>query len=355
LSLQNVIRLFFGKGPQEGRDIDRLMKKYGTNRAYTEHYWRHIVRNHKDNPLFDSYLESELGSLNRSRDYIRALCDHFDDKDLFQGKECLDIGCSSGNSLIAFMESGAARAVGIEVSPGRYETALLNTGGCPEAIRSGVQLLNADVQTIDPGQVGRCDVIFCNSVLEHVSNPDVTIRKICLLMKDLPRAFAFVKIWNYQYPKTVLHEPHYDLPGLTLLPYELAKDYYLHCRKDSGIDYEVYHWHDHDYYQARFTASGKNCGLYAATEPTPAKIDCLCLEAAGLLELFEETCSRYHISGAMRLEIRPYLETYLSEISERVETCRRTGSQEVIQAFWHRYGMHVMDMIITNRQETTRN
>ncbi|MGC2063330.1 MAG: methyltransferase domain-containing protein [Thermodesulfovibrionales bacterium] len=339
-----------GKKALEDSHVDRLMRKYGTNRAYTEYFWNHFNEIHKHNKMFDIYLETELGSLNRSRNHTGAFCEYFGDRTLFSGKECLDIGCSSGNSLIAFAEREAARAIGIEVSSGRYKTALVNAAGCPETLRSRLQLLNADIQTIDPGHLGSFDIIFCNDVLEHVVNPAEVVEKICLLMKDLPGAFTFVNLRNFQNPRNVLHEPHYDMPCLSLLPYELAVQYYNCCRQDTALAYEVRQWDTFENYRAMFEVHGKRCTFFGETVPALSVIDQVVSEAREIQPIFENYCREHRVPDNLRISMNNYLLEYLSGIEDMGRACNEDHGIQLMQAFYLKYGVFNIDMMIMNKE-----
>lgn len=348
-ALQNITKLFRGRKALK-KTIDRLTSTYGTNRAYTEYYWNHLISLHKHNKMFDIYIETELGSLNRSRDHVRAFCAYFGDKALFSGKACLDIGCSSGNSLIAFAEHGAARAVGLEVSSGRYQTALVNAAGCPDAVRSVLQPLHADIQTIAPAQLGSFDIIFCNDVLEHVADPVAAVEKICLLLKDLPTAFAYVNLRNFQNPRTVLHEPHYDIPCLSLLPYDLAVQYYNWCRQDPTVPYEVFRWDTLENYRTMFEASGKQCTFFGEAAPGLSVIDQLFGEMADLQPALEQYCREHSVPDDIRISVGSYLSGYVSEMQLLGQACREDPGGQLLQLFYQKYGVMNIDMLITNRK-----
>lgn len=125
---------------KKNETLDSLIEKYGTNRGYTAHFLNHMLANHKNNPQFDLYMESELGSLKRSRAFAKSLCKEFYNDNLFFGKDCLDIGSSAGNTLIMFIESGADKAVGIEIDEGRYQTALININECTKNTNGKIQM-----------------------------------------------------------------------------------------------------------------------------------------------------------------------------------------------------------------------
>src|SRR5262249_20835713 len=104
------------------------------------------------------------------------------------------------------------------------------------------------------------DLIFCVDVLEHVPGWSRVIDRIADAL--VPGGAAFVSIHNAQHPASVLSEPHYGLPGLTLLPHQDARACWEQVRGALGntLDYEVYEWPSH----ATLRAAAQGLGLTVA-------------------------------------------------------------------------------------------
>ena len=102
--------------------IDLLCDRFPlVPRSYVALYLeRTIVEHHIENPLIERYLEAELGSIAKYRELIRGFAAQG-----FQiaGQSVLDIGCSNGALPLACLGEGAASAMGIDVSPGRLDSA----------------------------------------------------------------------------------------------------------------------------------------------------------------------------------------------------------------------------------------
>jgi SAM-dependent methyltransferase len=325
-----------------------LLQRYGTNRKYTELFLDHMLRNHKDSPQFDLYVDAELGSLNRSREFIKSLCKKFGSPRLFSGKACLDIGSSAGNTLIAFTEYGASRATGIEISPQRFQTALVNIQECPQETRGKIQMWQDDIQNEEITRLGQFDVIFCSDVLEHVANPSLAIKQICSLLKDTAEAFAYVKLRNFQHPQSVRHEPHYDFPGMVLLPQERAQAYFDLYRPDPKLDYEVQHWMSFSAYQDFFHSSGKVCGYFGGIHPDPSSLNHIEQEANLVAVEFDRFCKARHLDSALAKEIRYQIDLYLEKLKARITNCRSSGSKQLLEEFFLEYVIYEIIMLISN-------
>ncbi len=340
----------FAPRPAVPTDVAGLIRRYGTNPAYTKHYWNHVRETHAAHPRFDLIVEAELGGRMRSHEHIRFLSRYFHDRRLIRGKDCLDIGCSSGHALVAFREQGARRAVGVEVDEGRLATAALNIDGCPSSVRKGIQLIQSGIETIGPVQLGRFDVIFCNDVLEHVADRSAALTQIARLLNDGPAAFAFVSLHNCSHPLNVLHEPHYDMPGLTIMPRDLAERLFLLFRTDESLRYEVNDWASFAECRAQFSAQNKNCALFPPSPPDDAEIDGILSLAGEIRPRFDGRCQSAKVPDILRKQAGEFIDGYLLELETAARTVHSGASPEAREAFHQRFGSRVLNMIVTNRR-----
>jgi SAM-dependent methyltransferase len=308
-----------------------------------------MLNHHKENPLFDLYMESELGSLKRTRVFIESLCHNLGNPGLFGGKECLDVGSSAGNSLIAFIERGAQRAAGIEISLERYETATINIQECHPDIKAKIQMIHEDIQNATVASLGQFDIIFCTDVLEHVSDLQKAIQNLCRLLKSAPESFAYVKLRNYQHPENVFHEPHYDLPGMVLLPPEWAHKYFEFCQADRGLHYEVNEWKSFFEYQELFQSCGKECSFFGPLNPQPSLISEIERRAKVLVTEFDRFQETHAVPPDLEKEIRKSLNLYLKKMQRLVLEYGEGGSSELLERFYLEYGIYEIIMLVTNK------
>jgi 2-polyprenyl-3-methyl-5-hydroxy-6-metoxy-1,4-benzoquinol methylase len=337
-----------GKSLPRRKLLDSLIKKYGTNKEYTAIFLDHILTHYKDNPRYEVYLDAELGALKRSRELIKSLSQKFENDHLFRGKDCLDIGSSAGNSLIAFVENGAARATGIEICEGRYQTASINVNGCKDEIRGKIQMLREDIQNEEINGIGQFDIIFCTDVLEHVQEPRQTIKQICRLLKNSPEAFAYIRLRNFQHPENVIHEPHYDFPGMVLLPEELSKAYYECCKPSDPIDYEALHWRSFYDYQTMFKSFGKKCTLFDKINPEASCIVYVEDEIKKLLLAFDEFSEKHSLDRSLKKEIDKYIDAYRTRIETSIHEYRSAEDRLLLEMFYVNFVVYDLVMLVTN-------
>lgn len=331
--------------------INKLIKKYGTNREFTKLYIDHMNRNFKNHPQFDLYIDSELGSLKRSIKTMDSLCQLYKNSKLFLNKECLDIGCSSGNALIAFVEKGAAKATGIDIEKGRIKTASINVGACPRRMNNKIQIFNDDIQNVNLiEKIGQFDIIFCTDVLEHVENPDQAVEQICRLLKDTEEAFAYLSLRNYLHPRNILHEPHYDLPGMILLPYELAKQYFDIVKgNNSKEEYGVYHWKSFFDYQNMFNNFGKRCMLHNSFDSkTSAIIASIEEEAKEILCNFNDFWGKQDLDTQLKKDILHYINDYLVVMKSLISKYNSTNDKDLLERIYLNYVIYDIELIITH-------
>ena len=188
---------------------------------------------HEGNPRIMTYVESDLGAAGRARELIRGLVAGGAVR--VAGAQCLDIGCSNGALLIAAQAEGARAGVGIDFDPRRLESARRVGLG-----RKQLEFLQLDAST-EP-LPGTFDTIFCNDVLEHVSDWRQLLRHAATALA--PGGTMFLSLHNARQPSVVLSEPHYGVPGLVLLPPADAAACWYRVRAVVGgtLDYEVTSW-----------------------------------------------------------------------------------------------------------------
>jgi 2-polyprenyl-3-methyl-5-hydroxy-6-metoxy-1,4-benzoquinol methylase len=182
------------------------------------------------NPRVLEYLDAELGLPGRSLVTLDALVKS---GVRVRDARCLDVGCSNGALLLAARTLGAGRCVGIDASAARLNSARMVCAG------SGIEFLEGDARDELPADF---DLVFCVDVLEHVPGWPRAIERIAKALT--PAGAAFVSIHNGRHPASVLSEPHYGVPGLTLLPHDEARACWELVRGALGntLDYEVYEW-----------------------------------------------------------------------------------------------------------------
>ena len=227
--------------------IAKTIIKYDVSREYVQRYIDHLYHNHRKNPRAFAYFEAEMSLYKKTLDYLMLIRKSFS-RD-FRGLDILDVGCGSGYSLRAFAELGAKSIFGLEIDQGRCES-------CKYVCQShGV---NAEVvygSILDPEIVlklgKKFDLIICFDVLEHLRSIEKAVESFTLLLK--PGGYVLSTMGNRYFPEMMLHEPHYHLPGMTLLSRSTAELYYNALY--SG-NYDVYDWKTRGELEAIFQKYG---------------------------------------------------------------------------------------------------
>jgi len=156
-----------------------------------DRYWtEHTVRSE----AFTSAEESKRYLQWRSEEYplFRELSGLYGDH---AGQTVLDYGCGPGNDLVGFaLYSGAARIVGVDVSPTALELArgrVALHGARPDRVEL-VQISDAD-PTI-PLADGSIDFLSCQGVLHHTSDPEAILGELHRVLR--PGATGTVMVYN---------------------------------------------------------------------------------------------------------------------------------------------------------------
>jgi len=141
------------------------------------------------------------------------------------GIRALDVGCGDAGVPIAIAEAGAARVAGIEPD----EASLARGRVRAEEHGVAADLRHGFAEQL-PFEDGSFDLVILDNVLEHVRDRRRTLAEAHrvlasrgLLYMVTPKPFALLSLAS---------DPHYQIPGLVLLPPRLQKWYFerIHSR-----------------------------------------------------------------------------------------------------------------------------
>jgi methionine biosynthesis protein MetW len=105
-------------------------------------------------------------------------------------RRVLDLGCASG-ALGAALKARGAYVVGVESDP-EYAA---------RAREQLDQVVEADLETLDPAPLGRFDVVVAGDVLEHLQDPWTVLRRFAEIVE--PHGTVVVSLPNVRHWETV--------------------------------------------------------------------------------------------------------------------------------------------------------
>jgi len=105
--------------------------------------------------------------------------------DVFKDKVCLDAGCGGGRASVMMCELGAKHVVAIDASEDNCETVMRIREELPIAV------YNSSILDLDYDE--EFDIVWCNGVLHHTTNPTEGLRNLVKALK--PNGF----MWLYLY------------------------------------------------------------------------------------------------------------------------------------------------------------
>jgi 2-polyprenyl-3-methyl-5-hydroxy-6-metoxy-1,4-benzoquinol methylase len=192
------------------------------------------------------------------------------EEDARQTKSYLDIGCAYGGFLMAFASRGYA-VTGIEMDEkfARLGRVNLESSGFPVSISPG-DFLSDGIPAGEP----MFDLITCNDVIEHVSNPEACLRKICRLLK--PGGAAYIASPNKLSIPNVRSDVHCQRFGLNLLDYFRARAAYI--MYTDYPHYEVSDFYEPEWYVNTARSAGAQAEIVydnSVTFDAPAEIGML--------------------------------------------------------------------------------
>jgi SAM-dependent methyltransferase len=139
------------------------------------------------------------------------------------GKQVLDVGCSAG-LITREIAQQASFTIGVEIAADAVAHAARHArGGALAFVHGSAERLPFAAETFD--------LVICNHVYEHVTDPDALLREIERVLR--PRGVCwFAAGHTFQ-----LIEPHYRLPLLSLMPRRWAGALMRLFRR--GADYDI--------------------------------------------------------------------------------------------------------------------
>lgn len=160
--------------------------------------------------LYSSYALSTVDRGDSLRRFIESLTP-------IKDKRYLDVGCAYGGFPVAFHAAGAREVVGFDYNADFLKYALLLREDYGHPIRfEQASILEEGLAE----RFGRFDIISCNDVIEHVSDPGRALSNLASLLN--PGGLLCMEIPNRWSAAFVLKDGHFYKYALTSLPKYLA-------------------------------------------------------------------------------------------------------------------------------------
>lgn len=172
-----------------------------------------------DDAEFESYLRFNVEAVHRGLGVAELLSRYTDLNNAF----VLDIGAGSGGLTIAMAHSGAS-VTAIEPDETRrrwWRSRIAGHGARATLIDSVAEAL--------PFKDGTFDIVLCDSVIEHVRDPAVTIREIARVLRRGGVVYLVspnkTSLWN------VWRDPHYRKFAVVMMPRRVGTFYIERVRR----------------------------------------------------------------------------------------------------------------------------
>lgn len=126
----------------------------------------------------------------------------------------LEIGCGEGGNLVAFLNAGCKKIVGVDLSKGKISNAnvffqKLNTS-------SEYKFINDNIYNISSKDIGQFDIILTRDVLEHIHNQQLFMEYILQFLKSDGKIFLGFPPWYNPFGG---HQQMCESRFLSKLPY----------------------------------------------------------------------------------------------------------------------------------------
>ncbi|AYB47121.1 class I SAM-dependent methyltransferase [Paenibacillus lautus] len=272
-------------------------------RATTPSFKEEVINFFQDgisSPMFKTYVEYALRSIDRGNKMVEKYHSY-----LSENFEYLDIGCAYGGSVIAMINAGASRAVGIDVDNKLLELASIQADNYEVGDRS--LFLNVDLQDCEQvSSLGNFDFITCIDVLEHVLDPRKSIESLALLCRTNGK--LIVDIPNPYSPFWIKQDPHHHLFGTVLLEREDAIEQFV-CQFGK-LNYLVGHFNDLKWYESEFEGAGFKTNYLGVSYESSNDWLTVRSEIEDLLNNFEERFVDNKWTESIRSKINDAMNDY---------------------------------------------
>ncbi len=134
----------------------------------------------------DGVMSYAMWQYTKGAETIKFYLDFCDEKEMFNGKTVLDIGCGAAGKSLYYASRGA-KVIGVEILE-KYEEeakALANELGLADKF----SFVCADASAL-PFEDGSIDTIIMNDAMEHVSNPEAVIDECMRVLSKGGRLFV---------------------------------------------------------------------------------------------------------------------------------------------------------------------
>ena len=281
------------------RSITQRFANLETSRNH--HFFRalaaHLAGSH-DDPCLSMYFHFALSANERggkAADLIDAIVP-------LKGKRALDVGCAYGGFLVGLAEHGA-EPTGFDIDASLLALGEHNFRDVGRRFPTHLADLTRrdDVERFQ----AMFDVITCNDVIEHVSDPEIAIEHIGSMLR--PGGLAYFEIPNRDAVSAVIADGHYQLFGITQLDREMAGQYY--AAHAPGTRYGVEYYLRLPEYRALFERAGLSMELRPdASAPSIQSV------RDSLAELRRTLATRLEDSpAAVRAEVEHAVGRYLDQ------------------------------------------
>jgi SAM-dependent methyltransferase len=179
--------------------------------------------------LFHHYRRHFIGEVARG-DYIADTLARFVPSGFDPGgTRVLDVGCGDGGVPIAFAYRGA-EAAGLE--PGRLNLRRARVRAAEHGVK--VHFVRGLAEQLPFPPASR-DLVILDNVLEHVTDRDRALEEIRRVL--VPHGLLYLVTPKPFAPLSLMSDPHYGTPGLTLLP-RAVQEWVIERREGPGA-YDV--------------------------------------------------------------------------------------------------------------------
>lgn len=130
----------------------------------------------------------------KAHDTLTYYLERYSIADMFEGKCVLDFGCGEAGKSVYYAGLGAKQVVGVDIVP-EYEQRAMQFAKKHDC--SNFQFICADVSSL-PVLPDQFDTIIMNDFMEHVSEPEKTLRETMRILR--PGGRAFINFPPYYHP-----------------------------------------------------------------------------------------------------------------------------------------------------------